>query len=136
MHIFVLKQAPHKIHMCEKILLAYSSWKRDDSNKAKIHDFLGLPLTLSTIYGVTLNLLFSAREYNYSQLLQLRSFVLWKAYDSIKLNTGPQNFANWEGPRNVLYKNIKYVNYIDQSWCNAYITHLLYNLFWCPPKVL
>ena len=65
MHIFVLKQAPHKIHMCEKILLACSSWKRDDSNKAKIHDFLGLPLTLSTIYGVTLNLLFSARENNY-----------------------------------------------------------------------
>ena len=65
MHIFVLKQAPHKIHMCEKNLLAYSSWKRDDSNKAKIHDFLGLPLTLSTIYGVTLNLLFSARENNY-----------------------------------------------------------------------
>ena len=51
--------------MCEKILHARSSWKRDDSNKAKIHDFLGLPLTLSTVYGVTLNLLFSARENNY-----------------------------------------------------------------------
>ena len=117
MHIFVLKQAPHKIHMCEKILLACSSCKRDDSNKAKIHDFLGLPLTLSTIYGVTLNLLFSSRENNYIlptiatlDPLNFEKLMIQSNYIQALIN-----LLILKELEMYLTKKIKYVNYIDQS---------------------